>query len=110
VERNVQSVGNEKGCIIQASVKRITEMTAKIRGAVSVVTALKVTAMVNGFRNTKVCRKANVAAEHWAEARTYHWWNEGGSSLGRPAGYNAYDERFAKLYRRTLPIFKKYLP
>ena len=86
-------------------------MTAKIRGAVAVVTALKITAMVNGYRNTKVCRKADVAAQHWASTRTYHWWNNGGSSLWqRPAGYDAFDARCDKLYRRVLPIFKRYLP
>jgi hypothetical protein len=59
---------------------------------------------------TKTVRKAKMAAEWYASAKTYEWWQKNGSLNSRPSAYSACNAREIRLYRRVLPIFQQYLP
>jgi hypothetical protein len=67
----------------------------------------------NGVKisESKTVRKASAAAKFYTLCKNTEWWDT--YSQVAPVGYVRYiqmDARYDRLYRRTLRVFKQYLP
>jgi len=74
------------------------------------VTVMKLTVTRKGHKSSKRVTTADQAAEFFASEKTYDWWSSRGRSLSEAGRNVQYHQFYIKLRRRTLPIFKKYLP
>ena len=74
------------------------------------VTAMKLTVTDNGRKSSKRVTTADMAADFYAMHKTHEWWTNKGHFNTAPNRYDSYNVYYTKLVRRTLPIFKKYLP
>lgn len=75
------------------------------------ITVMKLTVVGrNGRVSSKRVSKAVVAADFYATQKWHQWWTDKGHKHVGPDRYPRSNSYLEKLYRRALPVFKKYLP